>query len=751
VINEIENNKPVQDSTWNGQMLPPVGLASESLIQIMWRGRWLILLAVVAALTTGFIYISKATPIYKSTSRIYVEQTGPKIISETEEGVMTRSHNYLYTQAELIKSTPILAAVLNASGVGQMKTFANVDNKIAFLKKKLKADVGKKDDIISVSLESHWPAEATQIVNQIVDSYITYHATSKRSTSAEVLKILQSEKLKWNNELAEKRKALLDFKLANDSIALESSKGNIIVERLAQLSDALTKAQFETIDAKTNYETTKTMLNDQEKMEQFIDVQRAKGVFTAFSNQEMKLRTEIDTLEKQLNDLMLTLTDKATAVKALQDKIAAERAHLIELEKELQNQFIQLQLDTAYQEYLAAQEKEQQIRELYEQQRAQTIDLNAQLAKYEMLVSDFEQTKKLVDILDDRIKEINIVEDVGALNISILEAARTADKPSKPQKARIISFLLVLGLILGGGLAFLRDWLDQTLRSAEEISAILGMPVLGIVPTMSKRQSITERGQKVRLEANSTVAEAYRTIRTAVFFGAPKDEAKTVLITSPAPFDGKSTLVSNLGITMAQAGQRTLILDADFRKPMQHIIFETNHQDKGLTSVLAGTITLEETIQATEIEGLELLLCGPDVVLNPSEILNSENFARILEQLSNKYERIVIDAPPVIPVTDAQILAAICDVTLLVLKAAKSTRKVSQRARDGLLSVGGRILGIIVNDVPRKSGRYGYYYGGYGYYYSYYDDGRRKKKRRREKEEVPVTGELNDGLILDRG
>jgi len=722
---------------------------SESLIAIMWRGRWLILIAVAVVLMAGFIYISKATPIYISTSRIYVEQSGPKIISEMEEGVMTRSKNYLYTQTELVKSTPILAAIFNDPVVERMKTFTNVDNKIAYLKKKLQAEVGKKDDIISVSLESPWPAEAAQVVNEIVDSYVTYHATRKRSTSAEVLKILQGEKVKRDKELAEKRKALLDFKLANESLALESSKGNIIIERLARLSDALTQAQFDTIDAKTNYETTKAMLADQEKMEQFINVQRAKGTFAAFSNQEMRLRTEIDTLEKQLNDLMLTLTDKATAVKALQDKIVTKKTRLTELEKDLQNQFMQLQLDTTYQQYLAAQEKEQQIREFFEQERAQAIDLNTQLAKYEMLVSDFEQTKKLVDILDDRVKEINITEDVGALNISILEVARVADKPSKPQKARVMAIAMVLGLMLGGGLALLRDWLDQTLRSAEEISAILGVPVLGVVPSMPKRQSVVQRGQRVHLDSHSVAAEAYRTIRTAVFFGAPKDEAKTILVTSPGPVDGKTTLVSNLAIAMAQAGQKILVLDADFRKPMQHVIFETNHQDKGLSSLLAGTNTLEEVIQATKVDGLQLLPCGPNVP-NPSELLNSETFARTLEQLSNKYDRVIIDAPPVIPVTDAQILAAISDVTLMVLRAEKSTRKVSQRARDGLLSVGARIIGVVVNDVPRKSGRYGYYYGGYGYYYGYYGDGRRKKKKRRERETVPVTDRIDDNLTLER-
>jgi len=250
-----------------------------------------------------------------------------------------------------------------------------------------------------------------------------------------------------------------------------------------------------------------------------------------------------------------------------------------------------------------------------------------------------------------------------------------------------MALALVLGIMLGGALALLRDLMDQKLHSAEEISTVLGVPVLGVVPSMSKRESVTERGRKVYLDSKSSWAEAYRTIRTAVFFGAPVGEAKTILVTSPAPSDGKTTLVSNLAIAMAQAGQNTLIIDADFRKPMQHNVFEINHDACGLISVLAGAIKLQEAIQSTKIKGLDILSRGPDVP-NPSEILNSNSFAKVLKLLSNKYDRIIIDSPPVTPVTDAQILAAICDITLMVLRADKSTRKLSQQARDGLLSMG---------------------------------------------------------------
>jgi capsular exopolysaccharide synthesis family protein len=253
--------------------------------------------------------------------------------------------------------------------------------------------------------------------------------------------------------------------------------------------------------------------------------------------------------------------------------------------------------------------------------------------------------------------------------------------------------------------------MDHRLRSAEEVSAVLNLPILGVVPSMPRRLSVADRGQKVHKDSDSPVAEAYRTIRTAVFFGAPKDQAKTILVTSPAPADGKTTLVSNLAIAMAQAGQKTLIIDGDFRKPMQQKIFNVNHGDVGLSSTLAGITTSGEATRPTEIEGLELLPCGASVP-NPSELLNSDSFAQLLEILSDRYDRVIIDSPPVIPVTDAQILAAICDVTLLVLRAKKSTRKTSQQARDGLSSVGAHILGVLVNDVQRK-GRYGYY-NGYG-------------------------------------
>lgn len=720
LVKQNGNFSLIKENGTNPGMSPAYGLITENLISVLWRNRWVMFVSVIVFLLAALIYVIKATPIYTSTSRVYVEQSGPKIITEMEEGVMTQSKNYLYTQAELLKSTPILSDVLDITSTKQMNTFNDVDNLLIFLKKNLDVTVGKKDDIISISFNSPFPVEVAQIVNEVVDSYITYHATQKRSTSSEVLKILKTEKDKRNKELADKLKSMMEFKKENEALAFESKQGNIVIERFARLSSVLTEAQLSTIESKSIYESTKEMISDPIKLSQFIENQRAKGIYSSIENEKALLKTNLERLELRLSDRLRQVKKGHPAVKSLESDIAKIKEQIAKLDTD----YAMAQLAIAEQQYNSAKEKEEQIAAYYEQQRQTALALNEQLAQFTLLQSAWEQTKKLCDILDDRIKELNVTEDIGALNISILEVARPADRPSEPRKGRYMALGLVMGLVSGGGIAVFRCYMDQKLHSADEIAAVLNMPVLGLVPSMSKRERITERGRKVHLDSKSPWAESYRTIRTAVFFGAPQGEIKTILITSPAPSDGKSTMVSNLAITMAQSGQKTLILDADFRKPMQHNIFGIRNHDAGLSSVLAGMTKLHNTILSTGIKRLDLLTRGPDVP-NPSETLNSKIFAKLLKILSTKYDRVIIDSPPVMPVTDAQILAAISDITILVLRAEKSTRKISQQARDGLLSVGARFLGVVVNDVPKKGG-YGY---GYGYYYGHYGTERRKKRR----------------------
>ena len=696
--------------------VPSIGMVPEDLLQIVWRSRWIVLLTTTIILIVGLIYVTLATSLYTSTSRIYVQQNGPKILTEAE-GLMTQSKNYLYTQAELIKSSPILSDALEKDGIKQLKIFHKIKNPIEYLKKDgLNVTVGSKDDIINISSDSPDPVEAAQLVNAVVDSYKTYHATRKRNSSGEVLKILQKEKQDRDRELAKKLKAMMALKSENIGLAFENRDTNIVLDRLETLSAELTQAELQTVEAKSVYENFRSMMSDPARLKRFADSERSKGIFIPNADEWLKLESELEQLQMQLNDLSRQPAVNASAMNALQTKVKQIENKLAFLYKS----FAETQLSIAEQQYEAAKQKQEQIAGYFEAQRREALQFNKQLAEYTILKSDYEQTKKLCDILDDRIKEINLTEDTGSLNISVLESARPADKPSKPPKARYMAIALLLGLVLSGGLVLVRDRMDQRLHSVEEVSTCLGLPILGIVPSMSRREGPAIRGRKAYLDSKSVWAETFRTMRTAVLFSATKAKSRTILVTSPEAGDGKTTVVSNLAITMAQAGQKTLVLEADFRKPMQSKIFGLNHSDKGLACVLAGTHELEEVINTTCVSQLDILTCGAEVP-NPSEILHSDNFNKIIKYLAKQYDRIIVDSPPVLPVTDAQILASICQISILVLRAEKSTRRASRQARDALQRVGAQITGVVVNDVSKKE-RFGYY-GGDGYYNDSNDTG----------------------------
>lgn len=729
---------------------PGQGLPQTSLFEVLLRHRWIVLASTVICLLAAFLYLLKATPTFTSTSRIYVEQAGPKIMSDYE-GVMTQSKNYLYTQSELVKSTPIIAVVVDDPQIVRLKTFAEkptesrksrgvgmlfdhlsdkldtptddpsegiVDNRVLFLKNNLNVSIGKKDDIMAVSFDSPYPEEAAQIVNAVVASYIKYQADKKRGTASEVLKILKVEKVERDRELTESLGKLGEFTIKHGAVSRETNSQHVVFKKLEKLSTEVTNAHLETIKAKMQYETVLAMMDDPKNVRPFAAERGGSGVRVFVTDVETQLRAEQRNLEIDLKAILEHCTDEHPATQALKDKIEKIELQL----KEEARKFAETYLDVMRLKWNTAEQEEAELQASLDDQKTATRELDVLAAEYALLELKVRRAQSSCEVLDDRIKEINVTDDVGALNINILEFARAAASPSKPQKARIMAMALVLGLMMGGGLALLRDMMDSRLRSTDEIAAALNLPVIGIVPMMSAKLSVSYRGQTVHKEPKSFISEAFRTIRTALFFGVPKGESQVFLITSPTPGDGKSSVVSNLSIAMAQSGQRTLIIDGDLRRPMQHKIFVTEGK-QGLCAMLAGQMTLSDAIVPGPVKGLDILPCpcGPDVP-NPAEMLNSPAFSDTVKTLREQYDRIIIDSPPVASVADSHILAAMSDTTLLVVKAESVTRRLSQQARDTLLSVGSNLFGVIVNAVSKKQSRYGYYS------YKYYGTGQGKKE-----------------------
>jgi capsular exopolysaccharide synthesis family protein len=248
-------------------------------------------------------------------------------------------------------------------------------------------------------------------------------------------------------------------------------------------------------------------------------------------------------------------------------------------------------------------------------------------------------------------------------------------------------------------------------HTPDEAGRLLGLPVLGVIPAVRHAVANARKqlGRATHLAPNSDVAEAYRTLRAAVYYGWPDRTVKSVLVTSPERGDGKSTTASNLAIAMAQAGLRTLLVDADLRAAVQHKLFEVPNTS-GLSDIIARGVSFEHAVRPTEVAGLSLLPSGTPTPA-PAEITNGQAFGKLLQQLEQAYDLIVIDSPPLLAVADARILGAQAGLTILTLRAEKSTRQEVMQACQQLHAVGSSILGVVLNGVPQRGRAYGYRYG----------------------------------------
>ncbi|MEX0643464.1 MAG: polysaccharide biosynthesis tyrosine autokinase [Pirellulales bacterium] len=677
-----------------------------NLLQLAWQSRWIMLLCMLLGGGAAWGVLQKITPRYTSLSRIFVERNMPHILSN--EGQFGQSVGYLYTQAQLICSTPVLAAVADDPDNADLESFRDVDNRVGFLKQNLDVTVGTQDEIINVMAELPNAKDAAKLVNAVVDAYVTRYAEQRRTNTVEVLNILRKEKERRDSELEDRRRALDEFRRQHTALAVSIERENVITARFAALAQELNVTEIGLLEAKARYNRAKNM----------YETPSLRASLLEAASMEQRAMRDMD-LERGIRQMEQALTAERTRwgeghprVKLLNDSLVEERKRL----KKQQHAIIEAHVDALRQEFEVQEHKRNELRSAYDSQFKLAMDVSNQALQLAGLKEALERTEKLCDILDDRIKELNLTEGVGAMNVTIMEVAGPSGSPSYPIRNRFLALGILLGGLLGFGLAWLRDLLDHRLRSVEEIAAVLQLPVLGAIPYFGDKQELGQAGRLVVLSPRSTAAESIRTLRTALHFGLAVRDVKAIVVTSPAPGDGKSTVASNLAIAMAQADQKVLLIDADMRRPTQQAIFEVSC-DRGLASVLTDRRPVEEAIIHDTVDGLDILPCGP-CPSNPVELLNNGFFADMLIKLREKYDRIIIDSPPIMPVADARVIAALGDATLLVLRADRSTRRVALAARNELWRVRATRIGIVVNGVPlRSQGSYGYGHGsGYGEY-----------------------------------
>ncbi|HYV03127.1 MAG TPA: polysaccharide biosynthesis tyrosine autokinase, partial [Blastocatellia bacterium] len=389
-------------------------------------------------------------------------------------------------------------------------------------------------------------------------------------------------------------------------------------------------------------------------------------------------------------------------------------------------------------EYELAARDEQSLKSALNQAKGEAVQQNQDAIQFNIRKQEVDTAKALYTDFLQKTSQAKVEVAQQQNNMRLIQPARVPSSPVGPSRFRMIVLGFFLSLIGGVGVAYFLEYVDNTIKTVEDVSRYVRLPALGVIPAIAAAAQGKLRGEKngkrfvlanssssdaapmalssdrlAVIDNRSSAAEAYRVVRTSMLLSAAGSPPKTVLVTSGQPGEGKTTTVVNTAISLAQLGASVLIVDCDLRKPSAHKVFGIVH-DKGLSTYLSRDIEIDGLITKLQIPNLSLLPCGP-IPPNPAELISSERMKNLLRMLSERYDHVLIDSPPLIHVTDPVILSSLVDGVILVVHGGKSTRAVTQRARQELASVGAKVFGVVLNNVDLKRHGYDDYY-----YYRHY-------------------------------
>lgn len=665
-------------------------------LAVLWNGWAWIVGAVLLVSGLSIAFVQHRGTVWRVRSVLHVERSEPVVMGPETNQFRADRRNYTAAQAALLRSIPILTAALERDDLANSPVFGDAPNPLVWLKKKLQVRAGDAEELITVSLESPHREAACRVVNAIVDAYRGFHAKRKRQTATGIVARLRTELDRREAELRNEQQALVEFLRQNPGAGMLQDAATLATTRLRQLYAALSAAEFETLEAQANLGTAKRIAAHPEMLRQL-------QLLIPGGQPPAKLGTidsESAVLMRQLETRRLSMLGERTPEHPAIRELDAQISELKAKDSADHERFAKACLEALEQSYHNARCKQDNIAAKIAEIEHGMREMDPIQAKYGAIETRVERARKITDLLYQRIREIDIDENVKnpgetELTLSVYEVASGDNAVVASAKSVIVALGVFLGLALGTGLAWLRSTLDRRVRTSRDATSVTGLPVLGVIPRIR-----VPRGKIVAAWAASPgLVEAARSLRTAVYHGTPQGAPSLVHVVAPNERAGKR-VVASLAMAMAQGGQRTLIIDADLRAPAQAGLFGVR-QD-GLIDFLTGVSELEDAVVTTAQALLHLVGSG-EAPRNPADLLASARFDELLEQAGRQYDRILVDSPPVLAAADARILAAKCDATMLAVRPKKTTRQHLASARDSLLSVGARPLGIVFDGAP--SGR----------------------------------------------
>ncbi|MCF6247618.1 MAG: polysaccharide biosynthesis tyrosine autokinase [Desulfobacula sp.] len=560
------------------------------------------------------------------------------------------------------------------------------------IKKNISVQPVESSRILRIGYMSDNPVVSMKVANAIAQAYIDELVDMQMEVSGYSIGWMKKKSEIQRVKLEESEKELHQYKKKYDIITIED-KITVLPERLSDLSRKLTVAQTKKKELFAIYNQVKSV--KKERLETLQAISENTSI-EAINQKILIADQKISELSKKYGPKHPKMITAKNELKSLKNKKSRE---------------LQIVVETIKNDYLLAKSNQRDLKGLLDQTKFDAARLGEKSIQLGILQRKVDTNRYLYDALIKRMKEKGITERSQTVNVWIIEPAQIPKKSAKPKKKRNILLGIILGLFGGIGLAFFFEYLDNTVKTPEDVEERFDIPVIAAIDLLqNKKQTIVEN---ILSDTSSMIAESFKGLRTSIFLSSAEQPPKTLLVTSITPGEGKSSISACLAATIAQTGKKVLLLDADMRRPVQHKNFMVENTC-GLSSFIAGVSSQEKSIDLDCMENLDILTAGP-IPPNPSELLTSKKFEKILVNACSEYDMIIIDTPPLASVTDPLVLSKLVDGVIIVTWAGKTTYEMLGKGLKQLREIDAPLTGVVLNRFSAKKSGYYYNYGDYYY------------------------------------
>ncbi len=706
--------------------------------------KWSILALAITVSVLASLWAYSLVPIYRATAFLLIESEEAKVISiEEVYGLPGGNWEYYETQLHVLRSRTLARKAFDSLNLekhpeylpgNKPKSFlAKIDIKkwimnllpdgsveedkprapvdeitrknilVGGLMGRLDIELLRDTQIITISYDSEYPELSASIPNALAEAYINSFLEADLEKTQKATGWITGRTGELRKKFEESERQLQAFIEKENLVDVEGGN-SLATKELDTITSSLVDAKRKRSEAEALYQQVRSIKsgNSLEQLESLPAVVNHYLVRTAYTTRAESQR-KVSELSKRYGPK--------------HPKMIAAMAELKTAETDLRKQIENIAQSVA-KEYEVIRAEVSHLNQALNRTKNQLKDTNKKSYRLAALQREVETNRQLFEVFLTRFKETAATVDLQPVNARIIDTAVVPLTPYKPNRNRIVLVALVLSLLLGVGLALLIEHLDNTFKDSGLLEEKLRLPVLGVLPKLKVWGSNRRAMHLFTKDYKSGFSESVRTIRTGIMLSNIDIDRKVIVVTSSIPGEGKSLVSSNLAAAVAQM-KKTLLIDADMRKPVVAASYQLGETAKGLSELVSMTAELSDCIHKTDLERLDVLPAGI-VPPNPLELLSSNRFMLVIEELKKHYDYIIMDSPPVVAVSDPRVLASIADGVVFVVKADETTHQLAKRGVKKLLDMGTHIIGTVLNQVsPKKKSKYGDYDSNYYSYYGY--------------------------------